>query len=59
MDGNTDSERKVKTRINLKSNGCLSGHIKSCPNTWIKRSEQILFDVKGENRRYKSIRPWK
>ena len=57
MDGDTDNERTVKTRGDFKSNGCLSGYIKSCPNTWIKRSEQILFDVKGEDRRYESIRP--
>ena len=41
MDGNTDSEGKVKTRGDLKSNGFLSVY------------------VKGEDRRYESIRPWR
>ena len=47
MDGNTDNERTVKTRGNLKSNGCPGGYIKSWLDTRIKRSEHILFKVKG------------
>ena len=54
MGGNTDNERSVKTRGNLKSDGCPCGHIKSWLDTWIKWSAYIPFDIEGEN-----SGPWK
>jgi hypothetical protein len=37
IDGNTDNERMVKTRGNLKSDGCSGGYIKSWLDHRIKQ----------------------